>query len=259
MPIHDWTLVDPPAFQDMHQSWMIAIKAALNSGLLPDGYFAHAERHFGRFESDVLTLSRPTPDQNNSPRGAGGSARGNGGVAVAVRPPKAGARLSATPVKQSTVAIRRVGTDRVVALIELASPSNKDRPASVRAYTEKAKSALDAGVHLVHLDMLPTTTHAPANLSTAVWEAADGVDYPFHSVKPFAADAIMAGRVNELYANPLALGDEWPEVPLFLNEDTYIELPLAATYAQAFAGVAPHDQATLARSLPGTAPSPAVS
>ena len=52
--------------------------------------------------------------------------------------------------------------------------------------------------------------------------------------------------MNEVYANSLGLGDEWPDAPLFLDAETYIELPLAATYAQAFAGVAPADKAALA-------------
>jgi Protein of unknown function (DUF4058) len=243
MPIHDWTLVSAPSFNDMHQSWLVLLKIALNTGRLPEGYFAHTERHFGRFESDILTLSTPSAARNGTPRN--GDDRG-GGVAVAVRRPQAGVRLSASPVKQSTLAVRRVGTDRVVALIELASPSNKDRAASVTAYVEKAKAALEHGVHVVHLDMLPPTPHTPANLSSAIWDAVDGRDYPFDLAKPFAADSFVADRVTEVYANSLGLGDEWPDAPLFLDAETYIELPLAATYAQAFAGVAPADKKTLA-------------
>lgn len=255
MPIPDWTLVDPPAFHDFHQLWLACLRLRMSSGLLPDGYFVHLERHFGKFESDILTLSSPTPLRNGRPIGSG---NGTGGVAVAVRPPRAGARLSASPVKQSSLAVRRVGTDRLVALLELASPSNKDRAASVSAYVEKAKAALDAGVHLVHLDMLPPTPHAPANLSAAIWDAVNGADYPFALAKPFAADGFMADRVIELYANPLALGDEWPDVPLFLDTETYIDLPLAATYAQAFAGVAPQDRSLLTASLAGSVAADAV-
>ena len=224
MPLHDWTLVDPPAFHDMHQSWMVLLRVALSRGFLPTGFYANVERHHGRYVADRAGVADPHDASANA------------------------ASLS----RGSTVAIRRVGTDRVVALIELASPSNKDRPASVAAYVEKAKAALDAGVHVVHLDMLPATTSAPANLSSAIWDAVDGRDYPFDPAKPFAADSFAAGRVAELYANPLGLGDEWPEVPLFLDEETYIELPLAATYARAFDSIAPHDQDTLGRSLPGT-------
>ncbi len=257
MPLHDWTRVETASFHDFHQLWLACLRLRLSGGMLPDGYFVHLERHFGRFESDILTLSSPVPlsGRNGRPRAA---ESGNGGVAVAVRPPLAAARLSASPVKQSTITIRRVGTDRVVALLELASASNKDRPASVAACVEKAKAALDAGVHVVHLDVLPATKSAPANLSSAIWDAVDGRDYPFDPAKPFAADSFVADRVNELYANPLGVGDEWPVVPLFLDTETYIELPLADTYAQAFAGVAPQDRGLLSAPSAGVAPTDAV-
>ena len=218
MPIHDWTKVAAYSFRDFHQTWVVCLRLALSRGVLPSGYFANVERHHGRFVADRANVADPHD-------------------AVA----KANSLSLA-----SSLAVRRVGTDRVVALIELASPSNKDRAASATAYVEKAKAALEHGVHVVHLDMLPPTPHVPANLSSAIWDAADGRDYPFDPAKPFAADSFVADRVNELYANSLGLGDEWPDAPLFLDAETYIELPLAATYAQAFAGIAPGDKTTLA-------------
>ena len=38
MPIHDWTRVRANRFHDFHQSWTIAIRNALNAGLLPPGF-----------------------------------------------------------------------------------------------------------------------------------------------------------------------------------------------------------------------------
>lgn len=241
MPIHDWSRVEPASFHDFHQSWLFCIKNALNRGTLPAGYFAHIERHMGRYESDVLTLATPT---SGSPLGNGRAhpSGPSGGVAVAVRPPKAAARLSATPNLRSTVAVRQVGDKRVVALIELASASNKDRPENVTAYVGKAKAALDAGVHVVHLDVLPPTKFTPVGLGGAIWNAVNGNDYPFTPEKPLAADAFQAGRVIELFANPLAVGDELPDVPLFLTTDTYIDLPLTASYTDAFRSIAPDDR-----------------
>jgi hypothetical protein len=59
MPIHDWTRVRANRFHDFHQSWTIAIRNALNGGLLPDGYLAMAEQITGGPEPDVVTLSLP--------------------------------------------------------------------------------------------------------------------------------------------------------------------------------------------------------
>jgi hypothetical protein len=56
MPVHDWTRVSAGTFHDFHQAWIIAIRDALNDGLLPEGYYAMAEQVAGRPHPDVLAL-----------------------------------------------------------------------------------------------------------------------------------------------------------------------------------------------------------
>ena len=56
MPIHDWTLVDDGLFHDFHQSWTVALRNALNSGVLPADYFALVEQHTDGPLPDMLTL-----------------------------------------------------------------------------------------------------------------------------------------------------------------------------------------------------------
>jgi hypothetical protein len=213
MPIHDWSRVGVDSFNDFHQSWLVLIRGRLNRGLLPPGYYSHIERHEGRF----------TPELMHTPP------------------------LAWSTRHRSTVVVRQAGSKRVVALIELASASNKDRAENAAAYVTRAKAALDAGVHVAHLDILPPTRFTPIGLGGAIWHAVQGSDYPFSPEKPLAADAFRAGRVVELFANPLAVGDELPDVPLFLSDETYVDLPLAATYAEVFASIAPDDRELLAR------------
>jgi hypothetical protein len=54
--IHDWTRVEAGIFHDFHHAWIEEIKRALNSGLLPDEYYALAEQYAGGVGPDVLTL-----------------------------------------------------------------------------------------------------------------------------------------------------------------------------------------------------------
>lgn len=118
MPIHDWARVEDASFHDFHQTWLAKLKGRLNRGLLPEGYFAHIEWHLGRFESDELTLATlpvGSPPRNGRPQSSGSS----GGVTVATRPPKATARLSASPTRGSKVVVRQMGNKQVIALIEL--------------------------------------------------------------------------------------------------------------------------------------------
>ena len=63
MPIHDWTRVDAGLFHDFHQSWAIALRNGLNSGVLPSDYFALVEQNIRGPIPDVLTLRlSPGPD-----------------------------------------------------------------------------------------------------------------------------------------------------------------------------------------------------
>lgn len=59
--------------------------------------------------------------------------------------------------------------------------------------------------------------------------------------------SVRVGRVVELFANPLAVGDDRPDVPMSFTPDLSIELPLAAADADAFEESAPHDRQLLTR------------
>ena len=56
MPIHDWTRVDAGLFHAFHQSWIITLSRALNTGVLPPDYFALPEQSIQGPVPDVLTL-----------------------------------------------------------------------------------------------------------------------------------------------------------------------------------------------------------
>jgi hypothetical protein len=56
MPIHDWSRVKPGIFHDFHHAWTARIRAALNSGLLPEGYYAMAEQLAPREIADLASL-----------------------------------------------------------------------------------------------------------------------------------------------------------------------------------------------------------
>src|SRR6476469_1228552 len=80
MPIHDWTRVDAGLFHDFHQGWTVALRNALNGGVLPPDYFALVEQRISGPIADVLTLELAPA--------AGEPADASGGVAVAAAPPR---------------------------------------------------------------------------------------------------------------------------------------------------------------------------
>ena len=78
MPIHDWSRLEAGDFHDFHQCWVIALRNALNSGLLPPDYMAMAEQVTGRPIPDVVTLHVGSTKE-----------REDGGIAIATAPPSA--------------------------------------------------------------------------------------------------------------------------------------------------------------------------
>ena len=58
-------LSESRSWESFHTSWSSEIMAALNQEILPPGYFAETQVHFGsRLEVDVATLHEEKPPSN---------------------------------------------------------------------------------------------------------------------------------------------------------------------------------------------------
>src|SRR5262249_24069207 len=136
MPIHDWTRVDAGIFHDFHHTWIAEIKRALNAGVLPPDYYALAEQVAGGLGPDVLTLEGPS-------NGVAGPAVGRGGIAVAETPPQVWfhtrTEIEVYAAKANAIAIRHTSDHRVVAMVEIVSPGNKNSKHGLRAFVAKAE------------------------------------------------------------------------------------------------------------------------
>ena len=156
MPVHDWTRVEAGIFHHFHTRWISAISDALNAGLLPEEYYALAEQHAAGYGPDVLTLEESTSDDRGSDWP---DSPASGSTALLEAPPKV--RLTAETDmefyrrKQNAIAVRHVSGDRVVAMVEIVSPGNKDSRHSLRAFVEKAADLLDKQIHLLIVDLHP--------------------------------------------------------------------------------------------------------
>src|SRR5215831_18874172 len=178
MPVDDWTRVEAGIFHDFHTVWTGALRSALNEGLLPKGYYALAEQHTGRPITDVLTLHAspppPTPPLPLPPT--------TGGIALAEAPPRTRRKHTVEPAaraRRRSLAIRHVSGHRLVALVEIVSPANKDRARHVQEFTAKAVDALDVGVHLLMVDLFPPGTHDPHGMHGAILESLEELEEPY--------------------------------------------------------------------------------
>lgn len=164
MPVHDWTRVEAGIFHDFHVAWISEIRKSLNSGLLPEGYYALAEQHAGQSIAGVFTPhAGPPPFDPWSPPPDTGR-----GTAVAEAPPKVRRHQTielSLLSRQRSIAVRHVSGHRLVALVKIVSPANKDLAESVKGFARKAVSAMLYGVHLLLLDLFPAGRHDPRGLT----------------------------------------------------------------------------------------------
>ena len=233
MPVHDWTRVSAGTFHHFHNGWIIHLSESLNSGLLPEGYYAMSEQHAGQIIPDVLTLQREEWEPDARPH--------SGALAVVEAPP--GTKITQSleneasySLRQKTLAIRETGSDRLVAIIEIVSPSNKDRSQSVDDLTAKLHSALKARVHVLLLDLIPPGPHDPHGIHGALCEAY-GLEYEQPVDEPLTMSAYVADRRPTAYVEPVAVKQSLIDMPLFVDVDWYVPAPLESTYMQAYRGM----------------------
>jgi hypothetical protein len=235
MPIHDWTRVAAGIFHDFHHAWIFTIKRALNGGLLPPGYYAMAEQIASGKGPDVLTLEMPMPRQPLAEK------NDQGGVVLAAKPPKvrfhARTEEDAYARKAKAVVVRHVSDHEVIAMVELVSPGNKGSGAELSSFTRKAQEALQAGIHLLIVDLFPPGPRDPQGIHRVIWEEGREGDFALPADTPLTCVAYMGGPCPEVFLEPVAVGHPLAEMPLFLTTETYIPVPLDATYQAAWDAV----------------------
>ncbi|HZL36993.1 MAG TPA: DUF4058 family protein [Tepidisphaeraceae bacterium] len=248
MPIHDWTRVNAGAFHDFHSAWIPELRKALNGGLLPEGYDAMAEQVAGRTIPDVLTLQEVSGSSDNvdgpgasggaNPPGANDSEMG--GVAVASAPPRVAIQDTISDAmllaaRRRRLVIRHGSGDRVVAMLEIVSPGNKERQGALDAFVDKAVGALDEGYHLLVIDVLPPGNFDPTGMHGAIWDRL-GATYEPPAGKPLTLASYASAGTLTCYVEPTAVGASLTDMPLFLDPGHYVNVPLESTYMAAYEG-----------------------
>jgi Protein of unknown function (DUF4058) len=230
MPIHDWTRVDAGLFHDFHQDWTIELRRSLNAGRLPPGFVALTDQQINGPIPDVLTLNRgPTKTGKGEPAG---------GVAVAPSPPKA---RFIVEVEEDTYARRanRIKIQhrhgQVVAVIEIVSPGNKNNRNALRSFVRKASDLIWQGIHLLVVDLFPPSDRDPQGIHKAIWDEFAERPFELPADKPLTVVAYRAAPTKIAYVEPVAVGDDLPELPIFLTDDDHIFAPLEETYRASWA------------------------
>lgn len=237
MAIHDWTKVSAGTFQDFHASWIAELAKALNGVSLPTDFYTMSEPVAGQTSPDVLALQvdhQDDWDARESP---------SGGTAVLTAPPEVSVVASLTEedihtLRRKHLVIRHTSGDRVVAYIEILSRGNKSGRAHFDRFLDRAVSVLNAGCHLLVIDLFPPGKFDPQGIHGAIWSQFTESNWTQPADKQLTLAAYTGGLLPQGFIEPIAVGDSLKAMPLFLDEDlSHINVPLESTYAEAYSSV----------------------
>lgn len=235
MPLRDHfrsPLDDVHSWDELHGMWPAMIVRQLIE-VLPEPYFAAPGVHLGTlYEVDVGTYREPVPDLLDV-------AVGEGGVAIAsYAPPKPTLILEPRLPDQDVYEVRIYDSRRnrrLIAAIEIVSPSNKDRPETRGTFVSKVAALLKHDICVSIVDVVSTSDF---NLYAELMKFLDSTDPALGDDPPpmYAVTVRMRyegrRRMMDSWYHPLAIGQALPTLPIWLKETKAIALDLEASYEE---------------------------
>jgi hypothetical protein len=229
--MHDWSRVQSGVYHNFHVLWLSAITNRLNAGLLPQGMIAMAEQVIGGPEPDVVTLQ-----QSDIVFSAGG-----GSAATMTEAPPQPRTQFVIPVQAERYAAKanrvvvRHSLGKVVAVVELVSPGNKDSRHALRSFVEKTVDLLYDNINLLVIDPFPPSPRDPQGIHKAIWDEITDDPFELPEDRKLTLAAYQAAPIKTAFVEPFAVGQLIPDMPLFLQNDFYINVPLETTYMDTWA------------------------
>jgi hypothetical protein len=143
----------------------------------------------------------------------------------------------APPGRPKAIAVRRLPNHHLAAQVHLVSTANKNRAASVVDFVTKAQQALQGGCNLLIVDVLPPGMFDAQGMHGALWQhlAQESCEPPIN--KPLMVAAYVSKPTPEAYLEHVAVGENLPEMSLFLTPEAYISIPLEQSYMAAFKSI----------------------
>ena len=221
------------SWEEIHGGWPMVIVQQLKKQL-PPGFVSGPKVHSGsQIEIDIATY-----EWDGAPRGF--SDRGDGGVATAawtLAEPSVAVETDIVDDDEYEVRIYDAERERtLVAVIELVSPANKDRPQKRNAFVGKCAALLRAGVAVSIVDVVTTRQF---NLYTELMAFLGQADPTMGAEPPgiYAASCrwLLRGERATLqtWSHILAVGQPLPTLPLWLTPVRVIPLDLEQSYEKA--------------------------
>jgi Protein of unknown function (DUF4058) len=224
MPLHDWN--ELTNWETVHAAWIVELHRWLKPRL-PEG-----------FRSTLATVPAlvvaPVPVHPD--------------LSVHRQPEPSGAAsgdlLDIAPDERVTLAVAEAERavhvyfrGNLVAVLELISPANKDRPDKRRRATDRYVGYLLNGIHLLLVDVHPR----PQGFSFAD-DLAAALQYTTPTLPPPLAISYRVGSLDrqegldlEVWRRPLSIGQPLVALPLPLTRELAVRVELEPTYVRAAA------------------------
>lgn len=224
-PHHHW--------ESFHSNWATRIADGI-AAVLPPEYQVEEHIHLGTsVEIDVATFEEETATENGKSTAAALATR----AAPAYAPPVPDGTMAAAFL--DTFEVRVFSTPAgltLVAVVELVSPGNKDRPAQRRAFAAKCASYLSQGVSLIVVDVV--TSHHTNLHNDLIQLMETGADLAFPPEATLYAAAYRPVRRGDreeidVWRRRLAVGSPLPTLPLRLTGNLFLAVDFEATYQEA--------------------------
>ncbi|MCI0637858.1 MAG: DUF4058 family protein [Gemmataceae bacterium] len=215
-------------WEAFHARWASALADDLNQQGLPEHLFAEPTVHIGgSVEVDVATL------EESAEKSA------HGGTPIATLPQTSVSAPSwvIPAVFSDSFEVQVINTEggpKLVAAIELVSPSNKDRPQTRRAFAVKCANYLCQGIPFIMIDVV---TSRLANLHNEVMDLLQAANFRLPAEQTLYATAYRPVRREkreeiDAWHAALAVGSRLPSLPLFLGGDLSIVVDFEASYLE---------------------------
>lgn len=220
------------SWDELHGGWPMMIVQQM-FGMLPQGFVAAPGVHLGRaFEVDVSTYDHDDSIALEK------TETWTGDVAIHAAPEPT-LTLEADLPEQDEYEVKIYDVERgrrLVAAIEIVSPSNKDRPESRRAFVAKVAALLQEDVCVSIIDIV---TIRRFNLYADLLELIGATDPQLGAEPPHLYAVTVRGRKRigkrpllDMWFYPMPVGQPLPTLPIWLNVELSLLLPLETSYEE---------------------------
>lgn len=236
MPLRDH--FHPPvenlaSWEEVHGAWPATIAYRLNA-TLPPQYRCGVKVHLGTlvevdvasFERDAATVAHDEATNEIAPAWAAES------------PTLLLETEELTPAEYEVRVYDSRRAHRLVAAVELVSPSNKDRPQGRKAFVDKCHAMLQQEVCVVIVDIVTNyTANLYAELAARLGAKPPSIaECTIYAVTCRTRPGRRGVRV-ETWEHELSIGSSLPTLPLYLSETFKVPLELEATYEDTCRGL----------------------